>query len=542
MEDHGGNAVDAAIAALLCVGVTNLHSTGLGGGGFMLIYSSSTKTATALDFREISPKQFNFDGYEKRGVRSFGIPGQLKGMEEAKRRFGNPAVSWETLFAGAISAAENGDITAAAKVAIRITCTSETSGLEKPQFVGKSMYNNTRSFLQCASGVPNKLPQPELAATLDMIAKSGSADVFYNSPWTTELVQEFKEIVGEGNTDVTVEDFNEYEVEERRMIESDFKGYKVHGVGAPASGSIMALLLNVMEGLQLQERDATTLSSIIEAFKIVCPENLKNGDPDINTTVNMAVENMLNPTVATAVKDEIEALQASGTISSYTSCFRSQSVSDGVSSGPGGTTHLSVVDKDGNAVTVTSSINNYFGNLIYSTKTGLIFNNELDDFDPDSLSYSANRPAASKRPRSTAVPTIITDPNTQEVKLVLGAAGGKRIVPAVLQVILGVLHFGQDLQTATNSTRVYVTWDPDKNGEFVFEFEKNAYDYDMDLYERLQELRTGENINKITKRFKSVVQSVYISDDKKFPYSDPRKDGGKADGYRRRKRRRYMYY
>ena len=82
-----------------------------------------------------------------------------------------------------------------------------------------------------------------------MIAKSGSADVFYNSPWTTELVQEFKEIVGEGNTDVTVEDFNEYEVEERRMIESDFKGYKVHGVGAPASGSIMALLLNVMEGI-----------------------------------------------------------------------------------------------------------------------------------------------------------------------------------------------------------------------------------------------------------------------------------------------------
>ena len=95
-----------------------------------------------------------------------------------------------------------------------------------------------------------------------MIAKSGSADVFYNSPWTTELVQEFKDIV-EGNTDITVEDFNEYEVKERRVIESDFKGYKVYGVGAPASGSIMALLLNVMEGIIICRLDNTLICTNI---------------------------------------------------------------------------------------------------------------------------------------------------------------------------------------------------------------------------------------------------------------------------------------
>ena len=107
-----------------------------------------------------------------------------------------------------------------------------------------------RSFLQCSSGVvPDTLPQPELAATLDMIAKSGGADIFYNSSWTTQLVQELTDIAGEGNIDITVEDFNEYEViKEGRVIGSTFKDYKVCGVGPPASGSVLALLFNVMDG------------------------------------------------------------------------------------------------------------------------------------------------------------------------------------------------------------------------------------------------------------------------------------------------------
>ena len=453
---RGGNAVDAAIATALALSVVDQASSGLGGGGFMVIYLAKENRSYALDFRETAPAASRRELYTKDGkpAASFSLtgalavatPGEVAGLVEAHRRFGGMPLA--ALAAPAIKLASDGfPLDATLRVAI-----------ERQRANMNRFPDLARIYMP--NGEPPKegdlIRQPELAATLKAIARNGAAP-FYEG-WIGQAI--VKTIEKAGGV-MTLDDLKNYKPVWREPLTGSYRNRTVIAMPPPSSGGVAILqMLNVLEGYKLGEfrhNSAFYLHLLGETMKHAFADRAHFlGDPDF---VHVPVGKLTAKYYAEWIRKRIASDKTQPTAFYGYHHFNAEK---------GGTTHFSVIDRYGNAVACTQSVNTRFGSKLLAAGTGIVLNNEMDDFaiHPEVgnvyglIGNEANALKPRKRPLSSMSPTIVLRGNRPE--LIVGAAGGPRIISATLQTILNVIDFGMPVSAAVSAPRVHHQWLPDR--------------------------------------------------------------------------------
>jgi len=453
---RGGNAVDAAIATALALSVVDQASSGLGGGGFMVIYLAKENRSYALDFRETAPAASRRELYTKDGkpAASFSLtgalavatPGEVAGLVEAHRRFGGMPLA--ALAAPAIKLASDGfPLDATLRVAI-----------ERQRANMNRFPDLARIYMP--NGEPPKegdlIRQPELAATLKAIARNGAAP-FYEG-WIGQAI--VKTIEKAGGV-MTLDDLKNYKPVWREPLTGSYRNRTVITMPPPSSGGVAILqMLNILEGYKLgefQHNSAFYLHLLGETMKHAFADRAHFlGDPDF---VHVPVGKLTAKYYAEWIRKRIASDKTQPTAFYGYHHFNAEK---------GGTTHFSVIDRYGNAVACTQSVNTRFGSKLLAAGTGIVLNNEMDDFaiHPEVgnvyglIGNEANALKPRKRPLSSMSPTIVLRGNRPE--LIVGAAGGPRIISATLQTILNVIDFGMPVSAAVSAPRVHHQWLPDR--------------------------------------------------------------------------------
>jgi gamma-glutamyltranspeptidase/glutathione hydrolase len=455
---QGGNAVDAAIATALALSVVDQASSGLGGGGFMVIYRAKDRKSFALDFRETAPslasrEQYTRDGrpvasLSLTGALAVGVPGEVAGLIEARKRFGT--LSFATLAAPAIKLASDG---------FRLDATLRIA-IERQQANMKRFTDLGRIFTPRGE-VPKEgdiIRQAELAETLKAIAQQGS-EIFYRGRIAEAIVETIKNNGGM----MTLDDLKNYQATWREPLIGTYRNHTVITMPPPSSGGVALLqMLNVLEGYKLEEfrpNSAFYLHLLAETMKHAFADRAAYlGDPDF---VHVPVRKLTAKPYAAWVRSRIAPDKTRPP--AYYGYYNYDAEK-------GGTTHFSVIDRFGNAVACTQSVNTRFGSKLVAARTGIVLNNEMDDFaiHPEVgnvyglIGNRANSLEPKKRPLSSMSPTIILSGHRPE--LVVGAAGGPRIINATLQTIINVIDFKMPVATAVASPRIHHQWLPDRLG------------------------------------------------------------------------------
>ncbi|KAJ1668314.1 hypothetical protein IW140_000382 [Coemansia sp. RSA 1813] len=440
----GGSAVDAAIASALCIGVLQAHSSGIGGGGFMLVRPLANKRPVLVDFRETAGTAATEDMFisdiklAQIGGLAVGVPGEIAGMYSAHRRFGR--LPWNRLFEPSVKLARDG-FTLSELVHNQLM-NIETHVLSAPGF--NTTYTDGHGRILKAGAT---VYRRELADTLEEIGDKGPS-AFYSGHIAKSLVR----AVQDNGGILTEADFNGYKSVDRRPVETFYHGRRVITGSPPTSGSILLNMLNVLEGYTLARDGPTALNyhRIVETMKFGAAQRTFLGDPSfIDIAAN--VTHQIDKHFAAAIRANISDTQTFD-VSHYDPEY------DILNNH--GTTHISVVDKDGVAVSLTSTVNLGFGSRVMDPVTGVILNDEMDDFSTTNKTNGFglrpspnNKIVRGKRPLSSTSATIIE--NNGQVELVLGGSGGSRILTAVLQVIVNVLDFGMRLDRAIDNPRLH---------------------------------------------------------------------------------------
>ncbi|EDO42587.1 predicted protein [Nematostella vectensis] len=439
----GGHAVDAAIVTALCVGVVNPHSAGIGGGGFMVIYDrESSKCTLAYIFKSsLSPAEMN-TMRPSEGL-MVGVPGELRGFEKAWKKYGK--LKWERLFQPAADLCKKGYkvhpslATAIAKNALNITNSNS---------LGEIFTRNGKMLVE-----GDIVKRPVYGKTLEEIGKSGGADIFYNGKMSKTVV---KDINGEGGI-FTLDDLKEYIAGDAKPVIAylgHMNGAKIITPPPPAGGgAVMSEALQILSGYNfkpsdLKDHPGLTYHRMIEAFKFAHASLTYLGDPRYMKDADKVVKKMVDQTHSNNLRKFIDnrthPVKYYGPIN-----YRTDVTS--------GTTHLSVVDADGNGVSLTSSINKYFGSKIRSKKLGIIYNDQL----ADSMNHWVNEYGLvpdnflpHRKPLSLACPAIIVD-KEDNLQMVIGAAGGRYIPTTLAQVIMNYYWFGLNLKNAVARPRLH---------------------------------------------------------------------------------------
>lgn len=458
----GGNAVDAAIAVGFALAVTHPVAGNLGGGGFLLLRQADGKTAF-LDFRECAPRKASRDMYigpdgnptqdSIFGWRSSGVPGSVAGFEAAYKKFGSKP--WPALLAPAIELARNG-FPVSASLAESFELTDSPLHLDP---------ESRRIFLR--DGNPYKpgetFKQPELADTLERIAINGAKD-FYEGETAKRLAGSMATHGGL----VTLDDLKSYKVQERGPLEGNYKSFRVITAPPPSAGGIGLLqIMGMLKGTDYFSGGPNSPKAVhyeAEAMRRFYADRSEYlADPDF---YNVPVKQLLNPTYLAWRRGTIDPNQATPSeaiapglpkaVTAHSAWLESAE-----------TTHYNVVDAMGNAVAVTYTLNNSYGNGITVPGLGFLLNDEMDDFvakpgTPNMfgmLGGEANGIDPGKRPLSSMTPTIVT--KNGKLLMVVGAPGGSRITTGVAEVILDVLDFHMNPQDAVDLPRFHEQWKPD---------------------------------------------------------------------------------
>jgi gamma-glutamyltranspeptidase/glutathione hydrolase len=455
MLDRGGNAVDAAIATAFALAVVDQASSGLGGGGFMIVYNAKDQRAHALDFRETAPEAARPDLYLKDGKPAPGlsltgalavaVPGEAAGLLAATKRFGSLPLA--LLMAPAIRLAFEGfPLDASLRYAI------------ERQLPNMKKFRNLGRVFLVKDEVPGEgemIRQPELGQTLKAIASQG-AEVFYEG-WIAQAIVET--IKKEGGA-LTLGDLRSYKPVWREPLIGNYRKRTVITMPPPSSGGVALIeMLNMLEGYpldRLSHNSATYLHLITEIMKHAFADRAQYlGDPDF---VKAPISMLISKDYATQLRERISPVKTNPPKYYGSVNFKEER---------GGTTHFSVLDRFGNAVACTLSVNTRFGSKILVPRTGIVLNNEMDDFaiHPGGNVYGlvgneANSLQPRKRPLSSMTPTIILQGERPE--LIVGAAGGPRIINATLQTIVNVLDFRMPVKEAVEASRVHHQWLPDE--------------------------------------------------------------------------------
>ncbi len=451
----GGNAIDAAVAVGYALAVVYPAAGNLGGGGFMTIQLADGRK-TFLDFREKAPlaatanmyldKDGNvIKGASTAGHLAVGVPGTVSGLEMALAKYGT--MKRAALVAPAIKYAQDGFVLDQGDVDLLATATEE---FKKDAATAAIFLNNGAAF---APG--QKLVQKDLATTLKAISDKGE-DGFYKGPVGAAIVASSQ--AGKGI--ITQADLDQYKTRELKPVECNYRGYGIVSAPPPSSGGVIICeILNVLEGYPLKEmgfRSAQAVHYQIEAMRhAYVDRNSYLGDPDF---VKNPLDRLLSKEYAAKLRAGIDPNKAGV----------SKEIKPGVAPHEGSnTTHYSIIDKQGNAVSVTYTLNDWFGAKVTAARTGVILNDEMDDFTAKIgvpnlyglVQGEANAIQPGKRPLSSMSPTIVNKDG--KTVMVVGTPGGSRIITAVLHTIINVIDYGMNAQEAVDAPKFHQQWLPE---------------------------------------------------------------------------------
>ncbi len=464
----GGNAVDAAVATGFALAVVHPPAGNIGGGGFMLIRMADGKTHF-LDYREKAPAAATRDMYldsqgnvipgaSEIGYKSIGVPGSVAGMVFAEQKYGK--LSLKQVMAPAIKLAREGYALTWGEAA-----DMHDEGLAK--FAeSRRIFQRNGDFYKAG----DIFRQPDLAHTLERIAEH--PDDFYHGA----LAREIAAALQKGGGLITADDLSHYEVKEREPVRGTYRGYEVISAPPPSSGgTVLIETLNILEGYDLekmQDRSAQSIHYTVEAFRRAFFDRAEfMGDPDF---AKIPVAQLVDKKYAAAWRESIDPNHASvsndlkrPTVFNELEQYAASHPPAMTAHESNHTTHYSVIDAEGNAVAVTTTINDWFGSRVTADGLGFLLNDEMDDFSakpgvPNSdglIQGVANAIGPGKRPLSSMTPTIVV--HDGKTVMVLGSPGSSKIITTVANVLMGVVDYGMNIQEAVNAPRFHNQWLPD---------------------------------------------------------------------------------
>ena len=550
--ERGGNAADAAVATAFALSVVYPQAGNVGGGGFAL-YVPHSGDPVAVDFRETTPAAYRpelyLDGNDKRvrvrsleGPLAVGVPGSPAGLVYLKRKYGSSTLSLEQLVEPAIKLAYDGF--PVDTVLADLLAAPETRGKLEGSPLARQLFYPDGEPLPAGS----ILKQPELARTLEKIADDGNSG-FYQGPVARAVVAELDRTPVFGDASIrermTLQDLKSYKVVERSPLRGWFRGMELLTMPPPSSGGVCLLqILTILEGFPLDgSREAALSGAEVRLDSETGTRVVQDGAGLSERATHWWIEAMRH-----SFADRAEHLGDSDFVDVPVGELLSREwiaqrrISIGESADPGvgampsrtesvqpphtggtETTHLSVIDSDGNAVSLTTTLNSWFGSGMLVAGGGFFLNNELDDFaiqagSPNQfglIGSEANALAPGKRPLSSMTPTVIRD-DRRAVLMVLGSPGGPKIITSVVQVILRTLVLGQSLEAAVSAPRLHQQWVPAHT-----KFETG---WDQDLLSTLQTNRDHEV--EVSDSFFGSVQAILVEKGGRvIGVSDPRRGG-----------------
>jgi gamma-glutamyltranspeptidase / glutathione hydrolase len=456
---QGGNAVDAAVATGFALAVTYPRAGNIGGGGFMVIHSAARNEAVAIDYRETAPQAITRDIFlgadgkpdadkSRNSALGIGVPGTVAGLALALEKYGSGRFTLARILKPSIELARGGFVVA-----------DDMADTLSDMYRRMARWPNSAKAFSREDGTPlkegDRLIQADLAATLSDIAEQGPRG-FYEGAVAERLAK----AVSDAGGLMTVDDLKSYQAVIRAPVRGSYRGYDIVSMPLPSSGGTVLLQsLNVLEGFaisDMKQGSALSLHAMIEAMKRAYADRARYlGDPAfVNASVNVLTTK------------EYAAKQRAGIdLARATPAGEVLSVSPREGSN---TTHYSVVDASGNAVSNTYTLNFPYGVGLVAEGTGVLLNNELDDFTaaPGAsnafglVGFEANLPGPGKRPLSSMSPTIVLKDG--KPVLVTGSPGGSRIISAVLQIVVDVIDYKMDVAAAVAAPRVHHQWLPDE--------------------------------------------------------------------------------
>jgi len=511
----GGNAVDAAVAMGFALAVTLPNAGNIGGGGFMMVYDAKSGQSTALDFRETAPQNATrnmyldaagnvIDGKSLYTHYAVGVPGTVAGMEHALKKWGTMPLA--KLIAPAAALAEKG-----------FPVSETLAKVLKQEKSHMGRWSATRSIFWKGDNPLQRgdlLVQKDLAQSLRLIGAQG-AKAFYEGSIAEKIAAEMAPHSGA----ITLKDLKNYRVIEREPVRGHYRGYDIVTMPPPSSGGVHLIqILNMMEHWPLNQwgvNSAKSIHHITEGMKLAYADRAQYlGDPDF---VQIPVKGLTSKNYATQLAKSINAKSArnAGDIQpGQPQPYESDQ-----------TTHYSVVDKHGNAVAVTYTLNTNFGSGIVAKGTGIVLNNEMDDFAAKPgvanayglVGGDANAVAAGKRPLSSMTPTLVLQDG--KPVLVTGSPGGARIITTVLQTVSNTIDFGMNPHEAAATPRFHHQWTPDE-----LRIEKG---FSADTLYLLHQW--GHKV--VVKPAMGRTQTIQLRDGTLYGASDPRNPDGLTLGY-----------
>ena len=459
---RGGNAVDAAIAVAFALAVTHPAAGNLSGGGFMMIRLNNGKT-TAIDYREMAPaaatrniyldkdgKLIQGEGGSLEGYRAAGVPGTVRGMELALKKYGSGKLTWSQLIEPARRLAANG---------FEVTYSLARSLRNSKDYLSK--YPETKRIYLKEGDFYNEgevFKQPDLAATFARLQQGGPNE-FYEGETARLIVNDMKR----NNGLMTLEDLRGYVAKERAPLRGVYRGHEIISMPPPSSGgAVLIEMLNILEGYDLGKLDANSSERyhlMAEAMRRAFADRAEYmGDSDF---VKVPVAGLIDKAYAAKLRSNISTERAS----------TSAEVRAGRPAGYESeeTTHFTVVDAEGNAVANTYTLNNSYGSAAVAKGTGMLLNDEMDDFaakpgTPNMyglIQGERNAVAPRKRPLSAMTPTIVLRKDGS-FWFTVGSPGGPTIINTVLCVITNVIDFDMNIQQAIDAPRIHHQWLPDE--------------------------------------------------------------------------------
>jgi gamma-glutamyltranspeptidase/glutathione hydrolase len=527
---RGGNAIDAAIAVAFALAVVHPVAGNLGGGGFMLIRFKDGRS-TVIDYREQAPaaatrdmyldaqgKIIQGEGSSTVGYRAAGVPGTVAGLQMALNKYGSHKLTWAQL------------IEPARRLAFRGFTISNVFADSLQREKKLAQYEDTRRiFLQSGKFLAegDTFRQPELAATLARLQRRGARE-FYEGQTAHLIVEDMKR----HNGLITLEDLRGYRPKERVPLKGTYRGYQIITMPPPSSGgAVLIEMLNMLEGYDLHSMgwaSSDSLHILIEVMRRAFADRAEYmGDTDF---VKVPIAGLIDKSYAERIRSTIDLKHAS----------KSEDVRPGSPAGEesSDTTHFTIIDKDGNAVANTYTLNDEYGSGVVAKGTGMLLNDEMDDFTSKVgvpnlyglIQGARNGIEPRKRPLSAMTPTFVLRKDGS-LWFTAGSPGGPRIITAVLQVILNVIDYDMNIQEAVDAPRIHHQWMPD---EIRFEPYGLSADTVSALNARGHKLELRPEFKGYTRRgYMGDVQAIMIEEGTgvRLGASDSRRSEGVPVGY-----------